>query len=138
MISMKIENGNPQMRHFCLICLLLCLIPLGAQSPESLLKMPGSKGQAFPLFMATQALPSEQRLAETAVSLASFPSAESLSGDGIIAESDRNLLYVPPPDTGGGPLGTPVRDATPFLAALVILYGIIFRIRNSNPKNKMQ
>jgi hypothetical protein len=133
-MRMKIENGNPQMRHFCLICLLLCIIPLGAQLPESPLKMPGSKGQAFPHLTASQALPSEQQLAETTASL--YP--QSIQTENGLNEQNKNLLFDTPED-GGIPLGTPVRNASPFLAFLIILYGIIFRIKDSNPsKNKKQ
>jgi hypothetical protein len=131
MISMKIENGNPQMRHFCLICLLLCIIPLGAQSPESPLKMPDPAGKAFPFFMASQALPSEQQLAESTAAL--YP--QSIHTETGLNEQEKNILFERPDN--GIPLGTSVGNASLFLTFLIILYGIIFRIKDSNfPKNK--
>jgi hypothetical protein len=132
-MRMKIENGNPQMRHFCLICLLLCIIPLGAQLPESPLKMPDPAGKAFPLLTASQALPSEQQLAETTASL--YPQA--IQTENGLNEQDKNLLFERPEN--GIPLGTSVGNASLFLTFLIILYGIIFRIKDSNfPKNKKQ
>jgi hypothetical protein len=133
MISMKIENGNLQMRHFCLICLLLCNILPGAQNPESPLKMPGSKEQAFPLLTASQALPSEQQLAENTASL--YP--QSIQTENGLDEQNKNVLFEKPEN--GIALGTSVGNASLFLAFLIILYGIIFRIKDSNfPKNKKQ
>jgi hypothetical protein len=132
---MKIENKNLKTGHLCLICLLCCVLPLEAQR-QNPLKMPDPAGKAFPFFMASQALPSDQQLAETAVSLASLPSAGGLNGDGMIVDSERNLLYIPPPGVDGPPLGIPVEEAGAFMCLSLLAYGLFIRKNSSNHTEK--
>jgi hypothetical protein len=81
--------------------------------------------------MANQ-LPSEQQLAENTASL--YP--QSIQTDKNMEEQNKNLLFERPED--GIPLGTSVGNASLFLTFLIILYGIIFRIRNSNSSKKQK
>jgi hypothetical protein len=123
------QHSKTRLTRLCILCGALCVIPLGAQQAEQ------QKGGFFGTsslwrntpssFAANGELPSERQLAEAPVAL--LPQ-KLLPGDGL-NETDRPLLYIPPPDNGI-PLGTPVKDVLLFLAALAIIYGIICRTKN--------
>jgi hypothetical protein len=123
------QHSKNRLTRLCILCGALCVIPLGAQQAEQ------QKGGFFgtsslwgntPSSFATSGeLPSERQLAEAPVAL--LP--QSPLPENGLNETDRPLLYIPPPG-GGGPLGTPVKETLFFLAFLAILYGIICRIKN--------
>jgi hypothetical protein len=127
---MKTENKKPGMRYMYLVCLLLCALPTGAQGLGYIPKLSDPGGNASPCLVSSQTFPSEQHLSESLFSF--YYQTSPVTGNDLNGK-DKNLMFEEP-EGGGIPLGTPVKEAIPFLILLVIVYGFISRFK-THPSN---